>query len=75
MTRLKAGDYVEVIGGESGGVKRGEQGIVFDDECQNALKLLFPSRKDFWATDEVGWLVEAKRLKLLYRPRMRNLQS
>ena len=64
---FKVGDYVETDW-ESCGVEADEQGIVIDDRLgQGSLKLMFPARKDQWAT-ELGLLVAHWHLKLLYRP-------
>ncbi len=68
MRKIRAGDYVEVLGGDSGGVVTGEQGLVIDARSQNHLGLIFPARSDYWADDTCGWLVTSKQVKLLYRP-------
>lgn len=67
MTKFKVGDYVETDWGTAG-VERGEQGIVIDDKYQDHIQLMFPARADIWST-EAGWMVAARHLKLLYRPR------
>ena len=66
--KFKIGDYVETDW-ESCGVMAGEQGIVIDDDEQDHLQLMFPARNDNWATDS-GWMVGARHLRLLYRPRI-----
>ena len=71
VKKLKAGDYVEVLGGDSAGVRTGEQGIVINDDNQGSLGLMFPARHDLWAECEYGWRVDASHLKLLYRPRVK----
>ena len=71
VKKFKAGDYVEVLGGDSAGVVTGEQGIVIDDRYQSSLGLMFPARHDLWATESGCWRVAARLLKLLYRPRVK----
>ena len=70
---FKVGDYVEVLPGAEDvdvGIAVGEQGIVIVAPTGHdpTFQLMFPARYDGWAT-ELGWHVEAKFLKLLYRPR------
>lgn len=67
--KFKVGDYVETDW-DCAGIKPGEQGIVIEASYQDSLQLMFPARTDHWVT-ELGWLVSAKRLKLVYRPRQR----
>ena len=73
---FKVGDYVETSHA-SAGVEPGEQGIIIDDSGgQTDLGLMFPARRDLWGEDrqrlsdgQYGWLVDARYLKLVYRPR------
>ena len=65
---IKTGDYVEVLGGESAGIKIGEQGFVVDGSDQGSIEVLFPARRDLWK--DTGWYVRAKQVKRLYRPRV-----
>lgn len=69
MEKIKVGDYVEVLGGDSADVVTGEQGIVIDDIYQDSIQVIFPARKDYWG--ENGWCVMARQVKLLYRPRIK----
>lgn len=70
MERIKVGDYVEVLGGASAGVEIGEQGVVINAEHPGSIQVIFPARGDCWAKDDgYGWLVMAKQVKLVYRPK------
>lgn len=72
-TKIRTGDYVEVLpGAGNAGILDGEQGIVIDGSHQGMLVLLFPASVHcLWASERTygGWLTEADAVKLVYRPR------
>ena len=71
QSRIKVGDYVELLENHGGNVWPGEQGIVIDEYVKEHIFdyyiVLFPTNPAF--REEPGYIVPISKLKRVYRPR------